>query len=189
MSESKSKIFSFSSEIGETILNSSPSCSDIFVTSGLDGRCFRAHRIVLAAASSVLAGILDNSCQFCNSEMEDNPVLTFADVSGTILEHFLALCYTGVSLSLKSDYEELELKSFWSDLKLFSDEPLIRSRQSNFDIQSLDVGLMDEPMVGFSECESFKNIFPAEVLKLEEAGTTGIVGHSFDDLMTAGKYF
>ena len=187
MSESKSKIFSFSSEIGEIILNSSPNCADVFVTSGLDGRCFRAHRVVLAAASSVLAGIMDTSCQFCNSETEDNPVLTFADVSGNIIEHFLALCYTGVSLGLKTDFEELELKSFWSDLKLFSDETLVRSQQSNFAIQNLDVDLLDEPMIGFSECEAFKNIFPTEVLKLGDGNTNDIVEHNFEDLMTAGR--
>jgi hypothetical protein len=184
--QSKSKIFCYSAEIGEVILNSSPQTSDICLISGIDGRCFKSHRVVLAGASLVLAEILDTSCQFCGGEPEDNSVLTFADVSGNVLEHFLALCYTGVSLNFKSAVEESELRRFCSELKLGLPETLVRCPQSSF--PATVSGFLVEPSIGFIECE--KNFLPSEILKLDDVeGVAAVIPETnFEDFMAAGKF-
>lgn len=187
--QSKSKIFCYSAEIGEVILNSSPQTSDICLISGVDGRCFKSHRVVLAGASLVLAEILDTSCQFCGGEPEDNSVLTFADVSGNVLEHFLALCYTGISLNLKSPFEESELRTLCSELKLGLPENLVRCPQTSF--PAAVSGFLVEPSIGFIECESLKIFLPSEILKLDDAEVVAAVipETNFEDFMTAGKLY
>ena len=186
MSLSKSKIFSYSSDIGELILTSSPNSSDIFVNSGLDGRCFRAHRLVLGSVSPVLEKVLDTSCQFCGVEPEDSTALTFAQVPGSILESFLALCYTGVSLSLKTDDEESELRQFCSELRLFSSESLTRSPvSSQFDIPT-SLSEEEAPSVGYIECENLRTFLVNDVLKLASVVNPDIVEHNFEDLIAEG---
>lgn len=183
--QSKSKIFSYSSEIGDLILNSSPNLVDIYINSGLDGRCFRAHRVVLAAASEILANILDTSCQFCGGEPDENTALTFAGVSGTTLENFLALCYTGVSLNIKDYRDESELKSFCSEFKLYSPESLVRISNPSTDFILGSVLSQDETPVGYNECDNLKTLLSGEVLKLA-AVCPEIVEQHFDDLINAG---
>jgi hypothetical protein len=187
MSQSKSKIFVYSSVFGEIILNSSSNTSDIFLNSGTDGRCFKAHRVVLAAASQILGEILDTSCSVCGGEPEDNCVLTFADVSGNILEHFLTLCYTGVSLVLNSDEEEEELRIFCANVKL-RDDNLLRCPQSGFVISGLESSFIVEPVIGFTECRTSKNFFSNDVLKLEPTNVVLTDDH-FEALITASNYF
>ena len=184
--QSKSKIFSYSSEIGEVILNSSPQTSDICLISGIDGRCFKSHRVVLAGASLVLAELLDTSCQLCGGEPDDNSVLTFADVSGNVLEHFLALCYTGVSLRIKSGFEESELRTLCSELKLAVPENLVRCPPSNF--PAAVSGFLVEPSIGFIECASLKNYLPNEILKLDVDGVAAVIPETnFEDFIAAGN--
>ena len=184
--QSKSKIFCYSSEVGEVILNSSPHTADLCLISGVDGRCFKSHRVVLAGASDVLAEILDTSCQFCGGEPEDNSVLTFADVSGNVLEHFLALCYTGVSLNLKSVFEESELRTLCSELKVGATENLVRCPQLSF--PAAVSGFLVDPSIGFIECESLKNFLPNEILKLDVDGVAAVIPEAnFEDFIAAGK--
>ena len=187
MFHSESKIFGHSCEDGSLILNSSPNSSDIYVNSGLDGRCFRAHRVVLAAASDFLEKLLNTSCLFCAGEPDDNNALTLAEVSGTVLEHFLAICYTGNSLSLKSDIEEIALKRFCLTLGLKEFHSLTRA-ESHFDCDPSSVKsiLSGDVSVGYSECENLKNLLSNDDLKL---GTVcpDIDGHHFDDLIAAGN--
>ena len=187
MQRSKSQIFSFHPDLGEWILTLPPNSSDIFLNSGLDGRCFRAHRLVLASVSPVLQSVLDTSCQFCGGEPEDNPVLTFAHVPGSVLENFLALCYTGVSLSVKTELEESELKEFCSELKLFFIESLTRAPVSGqFDLQNVPDFCSQDVCVGYVEFDSLKNdISTHDVLKLAHVHPD-IVEQNFEDLIAAG---
>ena len=167
-------------------MNSSPNLVDIYINSGLDGRCFRAHRVVLAAASEILANILDTSCQLCGGEPDENTVLTFADVSGTTLENFLALCYTGVSLNLKDYRDESELKSFCSEFQLYSPESLVRASNPSADFILDSVLSQDAAPIGYNECDNLKTLLSGEVLKLA-AVCPEIVEQHFDELINSGN--
>ena len=76
------------------VLNAHSKLGDVYAVSQ-DRRYFVCHRIVLISASQVLAQVLSTTCDFCEEITDENVVVFFEGIFGDLLQHFLALIYTG----------------------------------------------------------------------------------------------